>query len=155
MNGAEGLSDDVKTFIVQQLACFDTPSVVAEAVKTEFEITVSRQAVHAYDPTKKAGVGLSDKWRTLFGETREKFLAEAALIGIANKNVRLRMLDRMARSAETRGNIAMAAAMCEQAAKEMGGAYTNQRKLEHTGKDGERLAPTIIMSGCPEAPPSS
>ena len=30
------LTDEVKTFIVQGLACFDSPSVVAKAVKDEF-----------------------------------------------------------------------------------------------------------------------
>jgi hypothetical protein len=31
------LSDEVKTFIVQSLACFDSASTVAKAVKDEFQ----------------------------------------------------------------------------------------------------------------------
>ena len=37
------LPDEVKAFVVQALACFDTPSEVAKAVKEEFGLVVSRQ----------------------------------------------------------------------------------------------------------------
>ena len=39
------LKSEVKSFIVQALACFDTPSQVAEAVKNEFGVVLSRQQV--------------------------------------------------------------------------------------------------------------
>jgi hypothetical protein len=44
------LTDEIKTFIVKSLACFDTPSQVAEAVKVNFDVEISRQHVYAYDP---------------------------------------------------------------------------------------------------------
>ena len=44
------LTDEVKEFIVKGLACFDTPSQVAEAVRVNFGIEVSRQQVFSYDP---------------------------------------------------------------------------------------------------------
>jgi hypothetical protein len=127
------LPDEVKTFIVTALACFDTPSVAAAAVKEEFGLTVSRQAVQAYDPGKRAGKDLSEQWRALFAAAREKFIAETAAIGIAHKSVRLRMLDRMAASAEGKGNLVLTAALLEQAAKEDGGAFTNRRELSGPG----------------------
>ena len=34
------LKSDVKAFIVQALACFDTPTQVSQAVKQEFDIDV-------------------------------------------------------------------------------------------------------------------
>ncbi|WP_122869605.1 DUF2280 domain-containing protein, partial [Pseudomonas viridiflava] len=37
------LKHEVKSFIVQALACFDTPSQVVEQVKQEFSIEISRQ----------------------------------------------------------------------------------------------------------------
>lgn len=46
------LNGEVKAFIVQALACFDTPSQVAEQVKKEFGLEVSRQQVESHDPTK-------------------------------------------------------------------------------------------------------
>lgn len=68
------LSEEVKTFIVQALACFDSPSVVVKAVKDEFGATITRQSVEGYDPNKRAGRDLARKWRLLFEETRKTFL---------------------------------------------------------------------------------
>ncbi len=138
------LSDEVKTFIVQALACFDSPSTVAAAVKAEFEIEVSRQLVESHDPNKRAASGLAPKWRVLFEETRKAFLEDTAAIGISHRAVRLRALQRMAEKAEKMGNINLAISIHEQAAKEVGDSYTNYRKLEHTGKNGGPLA--LIVS---------
>jgi hypothetical protein len=133
------LSDEVKTFIVQQLACFDPPSVVVKAVKAEFAETVSPQQVEAYNPERRAGQGLSEQYRELFRVTREQFLENAAAIGISHRVTRLRALQRLAERAETQGNIALAAQLLAQAAKEVGGVFTNKRENELTGKDGAPL----------------
>ncbi|KQT52260.1 DUF2280 domain-containing protein [Aureimonas sp. Leaf427] len=130
------LTDEVRTHIVQGLACFDSPSVVAASVKKEFDVTVSPQAVEAYDPTKRAGRNLSEKWRTLFEAARTSFVEDTARIGISHRAVRLRALQRMAEKAEDMRNLALAAQLLEQAAKEMGEAYSNRHRLEHTGKNG-------------------
>ena len=140
-------NDEVKTFIVQSLACFDTPAVVAEAVKKEFGETITRQTVECYDPNKRAGRALSAKWRLLFDETRKAFLDDTSKIGISHRSVRLRALDRMAGRAEERGNMVLAKDLLKQAAEEMGNAFTNRREL--TGKDGKDLpapvAPVTIF----------
>lgn len=128
------LPEVVKTFIVQSLACFDTPSVVVEAVRKEFGATIARQSVEGYDPTKKAGSNLAEKWRLLFVETRKTFLEDTAAIAISHRAVRLRALQRMADKAEDRGNMVLAASLLEQAAKEVGDSFTNRREL--TGKGG-------------------
>lgn len=134
------LSDEVKTFIVQQLACFDPPSVVVKAVKAEFGETVSPQQVEAYNPERRAGQNLGEQFRELFKATREAFLEDAASIGISHRVTRLRTLQRLAERAETQGNIALAAQLVAQAAKEVGGAFTNKRETELSGKDGAPLA---------------
>ena len=139
MTKQQSLAEEVKTFIVQQLACFKTPSGVAKAVKAEFSVDVSRQAIQVYDPTSAAGRDLGAEMKAVFESTRARFLEETADIGLAHKAVRLRMLDRMATVAEERGNMALAAQLLEQCAKEMGGAYTNRREL--TGKGGKDLTP--------------
>ncbi|MDK4720120.1 DUF2280 domain-containing protein [Rhizobium sp. CNPSo 3968] len=135
------LSDEVKTYIVQALACFDSPSIVASAVKKEFDIDVSRQLVESHDPNKKAASGLAPKWRALFEETRKTFLEDTASIAISHRTVRLRALQRMADKAETQGNMVLASSLLKQAAEEVGGAYTNRREI--TGKDGKDL-PTPV-----------
>lgn len=131
------LNPEQQTFVVQSIACFDPPGVVRDALKKEFGVEVSSQAIEAYDPTKRAGRKSLKKWRELFEATRREFLDDTARIGISHKAVRLRALHRMAERAETAGNLKLAAELHKQAAEEVGGAYTNRR--EFTGKDGEPL----------------
>jgi hypothetical protein len=121
------LKNEVKSFIVQALACFDTPSQVVETVKNEYGVVVSRQQVETHDPTKSAGKGLAVKWATLFHDTRKRFREETAEIPIANRAYRLRGLGRMAEKAENMRNLALTAQLYEQAAKEVGDVYVNRR----------------------------
>lgn len=123
------LNSELKSFIVQALACFDTPSQVVDAVKNDFGIAVTRQQVESHDPTKAAGKGLAKRWVTLFHDTRKRFREETAEIPIANRAYRLRALGRMAEKAESMKNMALTAQLLEQAAKEVGDVYVN-RKLE-------------------------
>nr|WP_314563301.1 DUF2280 domain-containing protein [uncultured Pseudomonas sp.] len=137
------LSNDVKAFIVQALACFDTPSQVAAAVKEEFGIEVSRQQCESHDPTKYAGRDLAKRWRVLFEDTRKRFREETAGIPIANRAHRLRTLGRMAEKAEGMRNLALTAQLLEQAAKEVGDVYVNrQTKAEMPHDD---LPPTCVQ----------
>jgi hypothetical protein len=131
------LSVEVQTFVVQSLACFDSPSTVVAAVKKEYGEEITRQAVEGYDPNKKAGANLAEKWKLLFEETRKAFLEDTSQIAISHRAVRLRALQRMAEKAEAQGNMVLAASLMEQAAKEVGDSYTNRREL--TGKDGKDL----------------
>ncbi|EKZ6404582.1 DUF2280 domain-containing protein [Klebsiella aerogenes] len=139
------LKGEVKAFIVQSLACFDTPSQVVESVKKEFGLSITRQQVESHDPTKANGRGLAKKWADMFNATRERFQNEISDIPIANKAYRLRVLDRMATRAEGMKNLALTAEIIEQAAKECGDAYTNKHKFEHSGPNGGAIQ-TITMS---------
>lgn len=121
------LSDAVKQFIVQALACYDTPTQVSEAVKEEFGLDVPRQQVALYDPTKHAGRNLSKKWRAIFEATREGFKAETAEIPIAQRAYRLRKMSAIADRAERMRNFPLVLQILEQAAKETGDAYVNHR----------------------------
>lgn len=138
------LTDDLKTYIVQALACFDSPSTVAKAVKAEFGQDVSRQQVEGYDPNKVAGQALGEKWKELFAATRKAFLDDTADIAISHRSVRLRAIQRMAEKAEGQGNMVLAASLMEQAAKEMGNAYTNRREV--SGPEG---APIEVAAAKP------
>lgn len=139
------LKGEVKAYIVQSLACFDTPSQVAEAVKKEFGLTITRQQVESHDPTKANGKGLAQKWVDMFNVTRDRFQNEISDIPIANKAYRLRALDRMATKTEGMKNFALASQLIEQAAKEVGDAYTNKHKFEHSGPNGGAIE-TVTMN---------
>ena len=139
------LKPEVRAFIIQELACFDTPSQIVESVQKEFKVQVTRQQVASHDPTKAAGKGLAKKWVELFNELRDRFLNEISDIPIANKAYRLRVLQRMSTNAENMKNIGMTAQLLEQAAKEVGEAYSNKQKVEHTSPDGSMTPrPTTI-----------
>lgn len=117
------LDDAQKTFVVQQLACFEAARTVADALKSEWGVVVTPQAVECYNPTTRAGSRLARRWRDLFAETRAAYLADTAAVGVAHKRVRLTRLDRMAERAERMGNMALAAELLAQAAREVGGAF--------------------------------
>ena len=138
------LTHEQQTYVVQALACFDTPTTVAVAVQKDFGVKLTPQSIEAYDPTKRAGRDIAKKWKMLFEETRKAFLEDTANIGISHKAVRLRALNRMAAKAEDQGNMALAAQLHEQAAKEMGNAFTNRREV--TGKDGKDLPPAGVVT---------
>lgn len=130
------LPNEVKAFIVQSLACFETPTKIVELVKEEFNLVVTRQQISAYDPANAMAKSLSAKWVDLFASTRERFQTEISDIPIANKAYRLRVLNRMMAAAEKMKNLSLTAQLMEQAAKEVGEAYTNKQKLEHSGPNG-------------------
>ena len=145
------IPEEVKRFIVNGLAMFDTPSQVSAAVKEEFGVDVSRQAVEGHDPTKHAGKSLAPKWREMFEAARAGFITDATQVPIAHRSTRLRALYRMAQGAERKGNVVLAAQLHKQAAEEMGNAYTNRREL--TGKDGKDLptaAPAVAVFALPD-----
>jgi hypothetical protein len=119
------LDDEIKAFIVRGLARYETPSRVAAAVKTVFDIEVSRQQVFTYHA--RGSRPPAERWCELFEVTREAFLADLSAISIAQKAVRLRTLERFAQDAEERGHFTRAAGYLEQAAKEVGGIYEGRR----------------------------
>jgi len=137
------LRDEVKAFVVQALACFDTPSQVVALVKERFGLDVTRQQCEAYDPTKYVGRNLHVKWQTLFHDTRKRFREETAEIPIANRAFRLRALGRFVERAETMKNIGLAMQILEQAAKEVGDIYVNRNRKDEP--DDEPAIPTRIQ----------
>ncbi|KQN10268.1 hypothetical protein ASE85_02415 [Sphingobium sp. Leaf26] len=126
------IPEPAKVAIIQALACFDTPSTVAATIKTDFGLTISLQAIESHDPTKRAGRRLAKRWRELFEETRAKFKEDTSSIAISHRATRLRALDRMAAAAEKRGNLVLAAKLIEQAAREVGGSFTNKVDVSNT-----------------------
>lgn len=128
------LKEPVKMFIVQSLACFETPQQVVEAVKQEYKIEITRQQVALYDPTKVAGRNLSKKLKDLFKRTREEFRKNIEDIAIANKAFRLMELQKMyedsGRNKRAKQNL------LKQAFQETDGRVTKQ---EITGAGGKPI----------------
>lgn len=130
------LEEDVKLFIVQSLACFNTPTEVSAMVKEEFDIEIERQNVARYDPTKVSGKSLGNEYKTIFEATRKRFLDNVADIPAASASYRVAVLQKMLSEARQRKNNVLAAQHLEQIAKEVGGMYTNKVKIDHASPDG-------------------
>ena len=128
------LKEPVKMFIVQSLACFETPQQVADSVEEIYKIKIDRKQCHSYDPTKYAGRNLSKKLKDLFERTRKDFRENVEDIAIANKAFRLMELQKMyedsGKNKRTKQNL------LKQAFQETDGRVTKQ---EITGKDGKPI----------------
>src|SRR5690606_13183476 len=129
------LSEPVKIFIVQALACRDTPQEVVTLVKQAYDIEVTRSQCQNYDPTKYSGRNLSKKFVELFYETRKKFDEGLIDIPIANKHFRLKQYQKQLE--RNTKNTVMSLKILEQAAKDVGGRFTNRQEI--TGKDGKPI----------------
>lgn len=128
------LKEPVKMFIVQSLACFETPQQVADAVEEIYKIKIDRKQCHSYDPTKYAGRNLSKKLKDLFERTRDDFRKNIEDIAIANKAFRLRELQNMYE--DSGKNKRAKQNLLKQAFQETDGRVTKQ---EITGKDGKPI----------------
>lgn len=135
------LKEPVKIFIVQALACRDTPQEVTELVKQEFNVEISRSQCQSYDPTKYSGRNLSKKFVQLFHETRQKFDDGLIDIPIANKYYRLKNYQQQLE--RNKRNTVMALKILRQAAEDTGGVYTNKQTIDNTSSDGS-MKPTLI-----------
>ncbi|MBM6445294.1 DUF2280 domain-containing protein [Pseudomonas sp. MIL9] len=140
------LNNEIKAFIVQALACFDSPTQVATVVNQSFGVVVSRQQVEAHDPTKRCSKGLAKRWVTMFEDTRAGFRQAMIEIPVANRAYRLRALGRMVEEAEERGNLVMAAQLIEQAAKESGDMYVKRppQPSSHSTTPAARVVVELI-----------
>jgi len=134
------LSEDIKRFIVKSLAIYESPSEVVGTVKEVFNIKVTRQNVHSYDPTKLAGEALGDDLKQLFFDTRNKF-DETEILPLSKKQVRIKKLSKYVDILESNENFVGAAEVVAQIAKEEGGMFTNRREVS-----GPKGGPVVLHS---------
>lgn len=122
-------TEEQKLFIVRELACFRTPTQVAERVKEEFSLEErpDRGHIRQYNPLQCADV--AEKWRVIFEATRTAFLDETAKADIAHRAWRIQEAqDAHARALKAKNEV-LAQEIREYVAKEMGGLFTNTRNL--------------------------
>ena len=129
------LKEPVKIFIVQALACRDTPQEVADQVYQEFGLKIDRKQCQLYDPTKQAGKNLSKKFVELFHETRKKFDEGLIDIPITQKYYRMRQYQKHLE--KNSRNTVMSMSIMKQAAQDLGGQFTNRQEI--TGANGDPI----------------
>ena len=146
---ARKLLDSHKAFIIQKLACYDSPKEAATALKEEFDISITPQGAEAYDPDKRAGKDLSAKWVELFRKTRQDYLDNVEkYVPEANKTVRIGMLANAAKTFKSRGNLNGMSDMLERISKEIGNVYTNKREL--AGPNGAPIPMSMETKTLPD-----
>lgn len=133
------LRKEVKIYIVRSLAQFNTPQETVQAVNADFGIKVTRQQCERYDPTKRAGQDLSDELRREFEVTRQNFIDNPQHVPLANLTYRLQRMQRVIDHAGK--NSMLVLSTLEQAAKDVGGVFTNRKEI--TGKDGKPLTEPV------------
>lgn len=126
------ITKKVKLFIVRMLAEFETPTQTSKTVREIFKVDVTPQQCEAYDPTKRTGQDLSKDLRDKFFEYRRIANEELEAIPIANKRYRLQLLQQLVEKYPD--NPVLIPKWAEQAAKEMGGLFTNRHEV--TGANG-------------------
>ena len=129
------LKKEIKLFIVRSLAQFNTPTETAQAVHQEYGRQITKQNCEKYDPTKRSGQTLCAELKTEFEATRKQFVDNPQHVPLANLTYRL---ERMQRVIDHAGkNSVLVLTTLEQAAKDVGGVFTNRKEI--TGKDGKPL----------------
>ncbi len=120
------LPEAVKRRIVEHLACYWSHSEVADMIMHEYGVHVTPRHVRTYDPTSFQCTA-SERLRDLHAATRKRFEQEVAEVPIARRAFRLRRLQKIHDQALASGNLTLALHTLEQAAKEVGGTFTNAR----------------------------
>ncbi len=121
------LTEAVKRRIVEHLACYCTHGEVVDLIRQEFGITLTTRHVRAYDPQSFQFVG-GTRWIAYHKLVRQRFEAEIAPVPIAHRAYRVKQLDAIFEKAMRADDLLEARAALEQAAKEMGGVFTNVSK---------------------------
>lgn len=125
------LNDEQKTWIVTQWAMMVPIAQILKGFEEQFGAKISANQARDYNPVTARTRGKTVvKWKMLHDHIRHKFLTKIAEIPIANAAVRLHRLEQLCVGAMSKGNAPLAAEIIEQAAKEVGGLFTNKRELE-------------------------
>lgn len=129
------LSKDAQLYIVGALARYERNEDIIEKVKLIYETEINSSAVSYYNPVYQAKQGktLKAELQEHFNKCRKEFLEAVQTVPSSSQVFRLQQLDEMAQVAKDKKNYKLAASLYEQAAKEMGGFYTDKIKHELSG----------------------
>ena len=113
------LTCDQQVEAVRRLARYESPAVIAKAMKEECGVDITPQAIAYYDPTRFALKRCPKRWSVLFWKLRAEVIEGKPDVGVAHRTVRLLWLDRMTQAQMENGNTAEARALMRQAVDEI------------------------------------
>lgn len=135
-----GLTDEHRRFIVESLACYDTPAMIIADLKEQYDVVATPQQIAYYNPkSAQAKQQLSQEWKDLFDARRKEFDNEVETIPIARKAVRLRRLQRIINSAKADKMPVIVMNAMKQVAMEVGGMFERQEKLDPKDLTDEQI----------------
>ena len=123
------LTDAQREYIVERLAAFELPEAVARSVALDFGVSVTRQAVARYDPTRSPTC--RERWKQQFVATRREIIDGKAKRGAAAAIMRARSREKVMLSAVEK----MAERVVRRAVRD---AEATVAKRAPTLTDGER-----------------
>ena len=112
------LTDRLKEYVIERLAGFDSPVAIVKSLKEEFGITIARQTIEQYDPTR--GRRPARKYCEQFFAIRHEILEGKGVRAAARRGVRVRWLENMAIHAMAQGDYALADRLLASVAREVG-----------------------------------
>lgn len=136
------LTEEAKVFLVGMHATFRTNPEIIAAIREEFGVTITEEAVYWYKPSRP---GCPKRWRDLAAKLREEWNARVGEAAIANLAWRQEQRQKLAEKQlnADRVNAPLALKILEDGAKDQGGLFTNRRDLT---SGGERIeSPTVPL----------
>lgn len=129
------LSAQAQLYVVGALARYERNEDIVKALKELYEVDITNHAITYYNPVSlaKQGKTLKAELQEHFNKCRKEFLEAVQTVPSSSQVFRLQQLDEMAQVAKDKKNYKLAASLYEQAAKEMGGFYTDKIKHELSG----------------------
>jgi hypothetical protein len=132
------LTEELKTELVVRLARFERAADCMRWLKADHDIDMQIPHIVAYDASKPS-FRCAEKWRVIFDAARDAYLYEVSKVPIAQQGFRLNTLNDMLRDALQAKNRGQALNILEQAAKEVGGLFSNVRVPIPGQTDGNEL----------------
>lgn len=130
------LTDDIKTLIVDRLACFVTPSQIIEELRKDHNLTVNSNQVVYYNPRAAQSRHIHPKWVELFESRRKAFVIRVSDLPGYHQAYRLSVLQALLEKNLANGKTAsprLTMEILKQMAEEAGDKYTNKIKNEISG----------------------
>jgi hypothetical protein len=87
-SGPGKLTTAQQEYVVQRLAAFDSPLAVARSVRDKFGISITRNSIRRYDPTRYPECAA--RWKELFYAARHAMLRNKGQAAALDRAVRVR-----------------------------------------------------------------
>jgi hypothetical protein len=122
------LTDAHRIYVIKRHAARHGPMAIIRGLKDDFGITLSQHAVDHYNPERAPRERRAQHWTDLFWKEREAYIARTAQVGVTDKPARIRQREAMMHREWAAGRHAIANAILDSIAKELGASFGRKRR---------------------------